>query len=213
VPERLPFSSDYHPPATPTLQRILQRLPFSSASHSPAPTILQRLPFSSACRSPASPNLQRLPLSSAYRSPAPPILQRLPISSAYRSPAPPILQRLLFSTPLGPHFLAAFQGQQHSHFVPWESSLLAPSFLWPLYFSGYYLSLATTFLWTLHFLQPLHFSGHYFSPAPTFPTFLWPLRFSSSTPRPACLSHDIAARDLLTVLKGRCVVRSQCPLL
>jgi hypothetical protein len=36
--QRLPFSSDYHSPAT----TILQRQPFSSAYYSPATTILQR---------------------------------------------------------------------------------------------------------------------------------------------------------------------------
>src|SRR5271156_6453670 len=59
------------------------------------------------------------------------------------------------------------------------SGRLLPTFLWPLLFSGHYLSLAPTFLWPLlplatAFLWPLSFSG----PPSLAPTFLWPLLFS-----------------------------------
>ena len=77
-------------------------------------------------------------------------------------------------------FLAAFQGQQHSHLCPAGISLLALLFsglffslattlLWPLLFPGLFFPLATTLLW------PLFFSGHYPSLATT---LLWPLLFS-----------------------------------
>jgi hypothetical protein len=109
---------------------FLQRLPFSSDYHSPAPTILQRLPFS---HSPAPTILQRL------QSPAPTSLQRLPVSSACQSPAPTSNTTSKTSSATS---------------IPAIRSHDRATFLWPLLFSGHYLSPAT-------FSPVLPFSGHY----------------------------------------------------